>query len=120
MHGITPGAFGKLRGSSVDLPSTEFILNNIFSKAFLCFGKFFSNSFLSTLHISSGPGKYFFFFAFFSLDGWVGETADAWGCVEVKLREDVEGEGDGAWEREEGRLLTLGIMTVSLRSRDGL
>lgn len=34
--------------------------------------------------------------------------------VKTDLREEVEGEGNGAQEEEEGRLLTFGIVTVSL------
>lgn len=72
--------------------------------------KFFSNCILFTLQISSGPGKYFFFF--FSLAGWGGEEVDGGRRIVVGPREDVEGDEDGVRVGEGGRLLDFEIMSL--------
>lgn len=70
-----------------------------------------SCSIVLTLDISSGPGKYIFFF--FSLAGWVGEEVDGGRRLVIKPKEDVNGVEDGVRLGEEGRLLTFGIMSLS-------
>lgn len=57
-----------------------------------------------------GPANIFFF----SLARWGEEEVDVCGGVADELREEVEGEGDGARKGEVGRLLTLGEQIASL------
>lgn len=62
--------------------------------------RLFTKSRLSTLQISSVPGKYFFFFY---PDGWGGVKLNVWGGIEV--------EEDGVRAGEAERLLDFGAMS---------
>lgn len=69
----------------------------------------------STLQIFSAPEKYFFFF-FFSLDGWVEVKVDGWVGVKV--------EDDRARAMGSGEVLLFGVDVLNLffrwRRRDRL
>lgn len=68
------------------------------------------NSFLSILHITSEPEKYFFFFLFVAELGR--EEVDACWDVDIEMREKGEGKGNGTREGEDGRLLDFCTATV--------
>lgn len=124
MRAVTPGALGKLLGSSTDLPSTEGSLNRGPRRDPLLVDRSLSSSPLSNLQI-------FFYFSASSpcpgcgeveVNGEVGVEGNGWegnasGGVGVGVRGDVG--GSGIRLREVGGLLDTGVTSFSFSGKAG-
>lgn len=109
MQDVSPGALRKLRGSSIDIRSTEVILNKGAKRAFW-FKRSLSACCLSNLQISSALGKCFFFF--FSLVGCGGSG---------RVRRDASGgrRNSSRW-KEEAPWFWGNVLNFRWRGREGL